>query len=536
MQSEYTRPTPTLEGNQAGLFSAVSSAFVIDVQSKLEPDPNDMTAAYMKILIHAVNASLFPDADPGTIAWTGPPPGIVTVQVLLYASLVTSLFAAFVAVLGKQWINRYIRNHGGSTADKSRDRQRKLDGFERWHFHLVIESLPIMLQLAVLLLGCALSRYLWTISRTVAGMILAITLFGVALYAFLTLVATVYYNCPYQTPPSVITRTIIGYLTHSDTTFARSLRSFATPLPSIAKLRRIPRRLRSGIRHATRVFGCTPVVMAEAEHIPLATVTAAPARVFEDVVIDWEVCKADVRCISWVLDSTTDIDVIFSTVRFAADTIWYPEIAGALSPHTLADLFFDCLLDGNIIPGKSEHAISTGMALTSVLTVQLNMEPESEALGEICQRLQDRVRWGNSSTGPGSTPLSILVMGALRCVAGSLSNAPSWPRALGWGFCRSAPDQLSTTHKLWFTRVLLQTLWRYQRVRKPITELWIYKVDSLFQKFMADDGWNVGILRTNCFLVAAISLGLQIDFRDLYAPDNMCAVLIHCIYLLTRYQ
>ena len=145
-----------------------------------------MTAAYMKILIHAVNASLFPDADPGAVVWTGPPPGTVTVQALLYASLATSLFAAFVAVLGKQWINRYIRNRGGSAAEKSRDRQRKLDGFEKWHFHLVIESLPVMLQLAVLLLGSALSHYLWTISRPIAGMILAITLLGLAIYVFLT--------------------------------------------------------------------------------------------------------------------------------------------------------------------------------------------------------------------------------------------------------------------------------------------------------------------------------------------------------------
>ena len=86
----------------------------------------------------------------------------------------------------------------------------------------------------------------------------------------------------------------------------------------------------------------------------------SPTRVFEDTPVDWEVCRADVRCIYWVLDSTTDIDVIFSTVRFAADTIWYPEIARALSPHILADLFFDCLLDGWMISGKSGHASSMG--------------------------------------------------------------------------------------------------------------------------------------------------------------------------------
>ena len=475
-----------------------------------------MTAAYMKILIHTMNASLFPDADPGAVVWTGPPPGVVTVQALLYASLATSLFAAFVAVLGKQWINRYIRNHGGSAADKSRDRQRKLDGFETWHFHLVIESLPIMLQLAVLLLGSALSRYLWTISRPIAGMILAITLLGITVYIFLTLAATIHYNCPYQTPPAIITRTIIGYLSHSDTTFARSLRSFTAPFPSITDLRKSLRHLRSGVFRVARVFGCTLVVAAEAEDIPLATVTTAPTRVFKDIDINWEACKADARCIFWVLDSTTDTDVIFSTVRFAADTIWYPEIAGALSPHTLADLFFDCFLDGQIIPGKSEYAISMGMALASVLSVQLSMEPESETLEALCQRLRDHARWEYSFARRES--VSSLVIAALGYVTAPSSNSPYVALPL------SLPDQLSTTHKLWLTRVVLQTLWRRRCVQKSITGWWIEETIPLFKKLMADGGLSIGILRTNCLLIAAITLGLQIDFRDLYAPDNMCVV------------
>ena len=71
-----------------------------------------MTAAYMRILIHAVNSSLFPDADPKSAAWTDLHPETVIVQSLLYASLATSLFAAFLSILGKQWVNRYLRNRG----------------------------------------------------------------------------------------------------------------------------------------------------------------------------------------------------------------------------------------------------------------------------------------------------------------------------------------------------------------------------------------------------------------------------------------
>ena len=370
-----------------------------------------MIAAYMQILIHAVNGSLFPDANPNSVTWAGPPPEIVTVQSLLYSSLATSLFVAFLAMLGKQWVNRYLRNRGGSAADKSRDRQRKLDGFDKWHFHLVIESLPVMLQFALLLLGCALSRYLWTISRIITGVILAITPFGVSSYVFFTLAATLYYNCPYQTPPSTLTRIVIRYLTRGDTALARFLRSLIEFLPSIKHPGRIPGRLRPGLRSILMIFCCVPAVGEEAEHIPLVAIVTPPARIFRDSSIHWEGCKADACCIFWILDSTTDISVIFSTVQFAADMIWYPEIAAALSPHVLADLFFDCLLVGQVIPGKAEHASSIGMALASILSIRLCMEPEDESLRELRDRLVSQVQWEHTSE-----PTLSLVATVLRLV------------------------------------------------------------------------------------------------------------------------
>jgi len=216
-----------LRNAQAGLFSAVCSAFIIDVQPKLEPDPNDMNAAYMRILIHAVNGSLYPDANPlAVVTWNGPAPEIVTVQCLLYASLATSLFSAFVAMLGKQWVNRYIRNRGGSAAEKSWDRQQKLDGMKRWYFHVVMECLPVMLQVALVLLGCALSLYLWGINRMVARVIIAVTLLGFGFHLIATIAATFSYDCPFQTPPSVAIRASANYVLRHYPSLALSFRSF----------------------------------------------------------------------------------------------------------------------------------------------------------------------------------------------------------------------------------------------------------------------------------------------------------------------
>ena len=510
-------------GTQAGLFSAVSSAFITSVQSKLEPDPNEMTAAYMQILIHTMNNTLFPDADPSSVTWTGPPPKIVAVQSLLYASLATSLFAAFLAMLGKQWVNRYIRNRGGSAADKSRDRQRKLDGLKRWHFHLAIEGLPVLLQFALLLLGCALSLYLWTISRTVAGVILAFTLFGVTSYIFFTLVAILYYNCPYQTPPSILIRTLTKYVTHSSSTFAHSLRSLATPLTSIyslfaRNLRQILSHLCTGVCAALQNLGFVPG-SPDIQDIPLAAV-AVPSQFLEEMVVDWEVCKTDAHCISWVLDSTTDMDVIFSTVHFAADTIWYPEISGALSPHILADLFLECLLDGRVIPGKLEHVSMIGMALASVLSIQLSVEPEREDLQDLCHTIHDYTDWVSSSEPtflPGVIILRIVTQTPEHTHNGSFQK---------WEIFSNISDHLPTTHKLCLSRLILQTIWQW-RCMDPTTVFNLEGIGLFCKGLMANGDHIIPTLKINCFLIMAISLGLQVaNIYALFIPNDRYVVFL----------
>jgi hypothetical protein len=121
--------------HQAGLFSAVASAFIIQVDSQLRPDPNDETAALLRVLIHKIDNTTFGNDVPTLPRWTGPPPALVQVQVILFASLAASLFSAFLAMLGKQWLNRYASSDmRGSGIERSQNRQRKLDGIVSWRF------------------------------------------------------------------------------------------------------------------------------------------------------------------------------------------------------------------------------------------------------------------------------------------------------------------------------------------------------------------------------------------------------------------
>jgi hypothetical protein len=186
------------------LFSAVSSAFVIDVHSNLKPDPNEQSAALLRAILLTLNHTAIPGGT-ATVPpiQEDPPSEIITVTGLMYASLLISLLAAFVAMLGKQWLNRYLRNAGGSMIERCGDRQRKCDGLKKWPFHLFVESLPVMLQVALLLLACGLCKNMTSINTSVASVLISLTVLGVLFYLGIIFAGTSSYECPFQTPVSI---------------------------------------------------------------------------------------------------------------------------------------------------------------------------------------------------------------------------------------------------------------------------------------------------------------------------------------------
>jgi len=480
-----------------------------------------MTAAYMRILIHTMNESLFPDADSLVTVWAGPRSEIVTAQCLLYASLATSLFAAFVAMLGKQWVNRYIRNRGGSAEEKSWDRQRKLDGMKQWHFHIVIEGIPVMLQVALVLLGSALSLYLWSINRVVSGIAMAVTSFGFTFYAFLTLAAAFVYNCPYQTPPSLIIQSLVRYV-------SRNHHEVVDSLSSVSSILHTARLVIT--RHLTHVFTFwhvpSPVVISE--NVPLAVVVEPTPTQF-DTHMHWANHEADARCVAWVLYSTTDKDVILSSVRFAAEIVLYPAIARTLPTHILVDLLFECIFEEKIIPGKLDQACSVGMVLASVLSIQLCLDPDSPHLKELCERITGTVTRlrtdGLALTLVRDTLCSVTGPPPLLTPDRNLARPthPINPVMSPFSYSRGA-ETVPITFKLWISRVLLQTVWRWRQVCDPGVMI---SMSDFMTSFLVPsknrDPLPVA-LKTTVVLMLAIALGQKVSLDDLYVPDTKCAL------------
>ena len=188
----------------------MASAFIIEVNSELKPDPNDETAALLRVLLYKIDNTTFGHTVPALPQWSGPSYTVVQVQAVLFASLAASLISALLAMLAKQWLSRYdSADVKGTTAERAQNRQMKLDGIDTWLFYYVMEALPLMLQIALLLLGCALSRYFWEINFLAASIVLGITLVVATFYYFITVAGTVYESCPYQTPVVNMIRQIL---------------------------------------------------------------------------------------------------------------------------------------------------------------------------------------------------------------------------------------------------------------------------------------------------------------------------------------
>ena len=242
--------------------------------------------------------------------WLGPDPGTVRVQATLYASLAATLLAALIAMLGKQWLNRYSQmEKRGSVIDRSRYRQRKMDGMDTWHFDLVMECLPLMLQAGLLLLGYALSDYLFSINMVVASVAIGFTAFGVLFYLLIVSAATFSYTCPFQTPLSLIFRFMIRFDDEHKKYLERTRK----------RLRRIFSRKKKRASNGN--------VNGNGDHLELSMVNTSdqPPLLF-DKETDWGGYVLDSNCIARLFQMSTDADVSMAIMRFIPEVVWHPGI------------------------------------------------------------------------------------------------------------------------------------------------------------------------------------------------------------------
>ena len=396
---------------KAGLFSAVSSAFVIDVHSGLQPDPNEQSAALLRAILLTLNRSAIPSESPIVPPVPeSPPSGIVTVTGLMYASLLISLLAAFVAMLGKQWLNRYLRHAGGSMIERCGDRQRKCDGLKKWPFHLFVESLPVMLQAALLLLACGLCKHMSSINTPVASVLITLTVLGVAFYLGIVVVGASSYECPFQTPVSATFRgiwkaskpqiivalspvvigtsslwlLILTTLHHSWEAVQCPILHVALSLPSIAQWlnsRHQSLPIAQSTHQPTWLTSLYSLwediqcrILRAALHLPQIRPSSTPitpstpptsSPLTSTTLITLRSANAgDVRCISWILWNITDPEALDAAVRLAGTVRWFEDGLDVEPPYDQIITTLKGCFDSTrkIYPGSRDRAYHSAQA------------------------------------------------------------------------------------------------------------------------------------------------------------------------------
>jgi len=262
----------------------------------------------------------------------------------MYASLLISLLAAFIAMLGKQWLNRYLRNSGGSMIERCGDRQRKCDGLNKWPLHFFVESLPMMLQVALLLLACGLCRYMWSINTSVAYTLISLTGLGVVFYLAIVVAGTSSYGCPFQTPASTALRSpwkkIRGGI-----------------VSTISWTRRMwSQRVRPHLRRRSLPL------------IPLGNVQvqrSEPWLKLKDLATIRRTNAADVRCVSWILINITDPEALEAAIRLAGTIQWFEDGTNVKPPYGLIVSTFEACFDSTrkLYPGSRDRAYYSGRAM-----------------------------------------------------------------------------------------------------------------------------------------------------------------------------
>ena len=463
-----------------------------------------MSYALLKIIASTSLGKIPTGPDAAFPQWAGPDPAIVRVQAILYCSLSASLLAAFIAMLGKQWLNRFAQvEMSGSIADRSRNRVRKLDGMIIWHFDFVMECLPLLLQIALLLLGYALSNYLFSVNKTIAGVLIGFTTFGLLFYLLIVSVATLSYTCPFQTPLSLILRFMIRFDDEHRRYLRRSKRWLGRIFSFSWKQRHL--RSRSPGPHGPGSFTVVNENTADGL-IELAAINPAHQSppLFNKAV--WDGHVLDSASIVRLFGISTDADVILAITKFIPEIVWHAGVRTA-PLEKLYDTVLECFDRSSghlmVIPKLRNEAYLGAKAL-------LHLTIQRQCIGDgsdqaLFKSISDRHQSVGSGCYEGDSDLESTLI-VIDYILLNPQRRISWP-----GFSPS------TTHMAWMSHILLYRAWDANR---KSTRLPDDVRQFVFHTLQLDPPPPTPVV-TDCLLIIGLVLGItKMRIDDLLVTDK----------------
>ncbi|QRV79814.1 transmembrane protein [Ceratobasidium sp. AG-Ba] len=194
----------------AALFSAISTAFIIESLGDLKPDTSESSARSLLAISQKLDAILTGQQPTSLPAQTAslddfsPSHSAVVVNILWLLSLSLSVAVSLIAMLAKEWCYKFMTGRSGPVYNQARKRQQKWNGIERWKMQELVNMLPGLMHAALLLFAVGLCIYLWDIHTGVAVVVTVVTTLAGCIYTLTTVLPLFDRFCPYSAPVTLL--------------------------------------------------------------------------------------------------------------------------------------------------------------------------------------------------------------------------------------------------------------------------------------------------------------------------------------------
>ena len=449
----------------------VTSVFIVDIQSELRPDYEEMSFAVLQVVAGAASI------EGGIPRWNGPDQAVVRIQAILYSSLCASFTVAFVAILGRQWLNQYAKPERGSSIDSIRNRKLKMDGMDSWRFSIIMDSLPLMLQAALVLLGSGLSYYLFFLDQTVAGVLIGFTSFCLFLYTVCSVAGTFARYCPYQTPlTSALRHFIHRWLPES----WRSRPQATKPRPSRPKTN-----------------GGDPL-------LPMWILAADPDPLFKHRDTDWDGYVVYSDCITWMLEKPIEQDALKVIVGFVPEIVWHAGIKSVPLQKmydTLLGYFDERSVPPVVLSRYRDQAYLSAKAVLHVLV-------QRKCLGDGSEVAVSKAIAGKHRA---FGPRCYADDGELESTLGIIDQVLGKGETIAWSELK-----LSVEHHSWMAHILLYRAWDVLGSSRKLSD----DVTGFIRYSLSMDPPPSDAIVADCLMMIGLLIGINIHVDDLSVVDK----------------
>lgn len=225
---------------QAGLYSAVLSAFLLTAYSALQPDPTDallfameriatQTASYTFNGVTLNATSMLPSARPTFTAAHND----IRVNVLWFASLMISLITASFAILVKQWLRGFLAVDSPSPQARLRVRHFRAPELEKWKVYEIAAALPLLLQVSLGLFFIGLCYFTASLDLSVNRTTIPLVAGWAFCFFSATFLPIFFPRCPYRT---ALLKTVVSGLYHKAGPYVQTwFSSLYPPSPRVVR-------------------------------------------------------------------------------------------------------------------------------------------------------------------------------------------------------------------------------------------------------------------------------------------------------------